>query len=236
MIAILAATAGEILATQEALEGPVDVSFAGRKILRGCLGGREVVAGHTGVGKVLAAMTVQGVVDRYRPSALIFSGIAGALNRSYEIGDVIVARECLQHDFDATQFGFPRGCIPYEDPAGPVCTPSLVDYALRWEKQGRALQAGRILSGDRVISSRGESADPFFIDELSGDAVDMESAAAALVARLNGIPFLVMRIISDKADGLIPGGFRSFVKESSQLIRDFAGYMAGCPATDGTGA
>ena len=226
MIAILSALSSEIRSTLKALESPVEESFAGRTFSLGTLSGSEVLVGHSGVGKALAAMTLQGVIDNHRPDAVIFLGIAGALNPAYEIGDVVIAADCVQHDFDATRFGFARGEIPYEKVIAIKSDQALVDYALRWKAAGRGLRAGRILSGDRFVSTAGELPDAYLSDELHGDAVDMEGAAAALVAHLNGIPFLLVRIISDKADGLLPDGFKGFMKKSSELLRDFASYIA----------
>ncbi len=188
------------------------------------------------MGKVLAAMTLQGVIDNHRPDAVVFLGIAGALNQTYEIGDVIIGADCVQHDFDATRFGFLRGEIPYEKIVELASDKALVDFALRWKGADQMLHIGRILSGDRFVSTAGEFPDAYLRDELRGDAVDMESAAAGLVAHLNGIPFLLVRIISDKADGLLPADFKSFMKDSSDLLRDFATYFATFPPTGRVGS
>lgn len=225
MIAIFSALSSEIEATIGALESPVDAAFAGREISVGTLSGREVVVGYTGVGKVLAAMAIQGVIDRYHPEAVLFMGIAGSLNQDYEIGDLIVGADCLQHDFDATRFGFLRGEIPYEKIVELPGDEGLVDFASRWKPKGRTLHIGRVLSGDRFVSTADESPDNDLREELLGDAVDMESAAAALVAHLNDVPFLVVRIISDKADGVLPADFKGFMRESSSLLCDFASYF-----------
>ncbi len=226
MIAILSALSSEIRSTLKALESRVEESFAGRTVSLGTLSGCDVVAGYTGVGKVLAAMAVQGVIDRYRPDSVVFLGVAGALNHKYRIGDVVVAVDCVQHDFDATRFGFALGEIPYEKIIEVASDEALVEYALRFDAAGRAIHAGRILSGDRFVSTADEEPDAYLRDELRGDAVDMEGAAAALVAHLNGIPFLLVRIISDKADGLLPPDFKGFMKQSSELLRNFATYIA----------
>jgi adenosylhomocysteine nucleosidase len=226
VVAILSALFSEIQSTIKAIESPVESPFAGRVISQGMLSGSKVVVGHTGVGKALAAMTLQGVIDRHFPSIVVFLGIAGALNPEYEIGDVVIAADCVQHDFDATPFDFARGEIPYENIIELASDQRLVDYALRWKAAGRRLHVGRILSGDRFVSTAGETKDAFLRDELRGDAVDMEGAAAALVAHLNGIPFLHARIISDKADGRLPVKFKGFMKESSDLLMDFASYIA----------
>jgi len=228
MIAIFSALSSEIDATAGALEAPVVSSFAGREISVGTLFGTEVAVGFTGVGKVLAAMTMQGVIDRFRPESILFLGIAGSLNQKYDIGDVIVAADCLQHDFDATRFGFLRGEIPYEKIVELPGDEKLVDLASRWKPGGRSVHIGRILSGDRFVSTAHESPDTHLREELQKNTVDMESAAAALVAHLNGVPFLVVRIISDKADGVMPADFKGFMKESSSLLSDFASYFVAC--------
>jgi len=226
MIVILSAMAGEIEATRNALKDTQEAGFAGRKLLKGSLCGKEAVVGHTGIGKVLAAMTAQGVIERYRPEAIVFLGIAGAINPSYQIGDVVVARDCVQHDIDATRFGFPRGAIPHEDVLDIASDPGLVNYALRWKVEGRGFHTGRILSGDRFVTSAGDPEDAHLRGELNGDVVDMESAAVALVAHLNGVPFVVARVISDMADGTMPDGFKGFLRDASEIILDLARHFA----------
>ncbi len=231
MVAVLSALPAEIRATVDAIEKPVECPFAGRKIVRGLLSGNDVVVGSTGVGKVLAAMTVQGVIDRYHPDALVYAGIAGALNQSYKIGDVVIAADCVQHDFDVTPFGFPIGTIPHEKITDLTADPVLMSYVLRREVEGRNLYTGRILSGDRFVTSAGDPNDALR-EGLKGDAVDMESAAAALVAHVNGVPFVAVRVISDMADGVVPDNFKAFIRETSLFIRDFAAYIGGFCVTE----
>jgi 5'-methylthioadenosine/S-adenosylhomocysteine nucleosidase len=226
MVAVLSALPKEIEATIDALREPAAGSFAGRRVVQGRLAGNDVVAGCTGVGKALAAMTTQGLIDRYHPDVLIYTGIAGGLNQSYKIGDVVVAQECVQHDFDATTFGFSIGTIPNEKIAELPGTRELIDYVLNWNAGTRTLHVGRILSGDRFVTSARAPEDTLW-EELKGDAVDMESAAAALVAGLNGVPFAAVRFISDMADGVVPGGFKAFLKETSVAILDFAVHVSG---------
>jgi 5'-methylthioadenosine/S-adenosylhomocysteine nucleosidase len=201
----------------------------------GSLSGKKIVAGCTGVGKVAAAMTAQGVIDRHKPDALVFAGIAGALNTSYEIGDIIIAVDCIQHDIDARRFGFRRGEVPKENIVETASDPRLVEYALGWGQTSRALHVGRILSGDRFVTTAGESEDGYLRDELRGDAVDMESAAAAYVAGRNTVPFVAVRVISDKADGTMPGEFRAFLWDTSLLLLDLARYFTGLRFAAGSG-
>ncbi|NQZ56313.1 MAG: 5'-methylthioadenosine/S-adenosylhomocysteine nucleosidase, partial [Lentisphaeraceae bacterium] len=73
------------------------------------LDGQECVICKSGVGKVLAAMVCQKLIDLYEPSCIIFTGVAGALNDKLDIGDVIISKDCIQHDIDGRALGFERG-------------------------------------------------------------------------------------------------------------------------------
>ena len=76
---------------------------------------QPLILGTSGVGKVAAAMTTQKIIDLYDPRCILFTGLAGALNPAYEIGDLILADRCIQYDIDASELGFPAGTIPYTD-------------------------------------------------------------------------------------------------------------------------
>ena len=79
------------------------------------LEGQNVVIVKSGVGKVFAAMICERMIDEFDPKAVIVTGVAGALNRELQIGDVVVSTDCIQHDLDAQALGFTRGAIPYTE-------------------------------------------------------------------------------------------------------------------------
>jgi 5'-methylthioadenosine/S-adenosylhomocysteine nucleosidase len=193
-------------------------TFFGMDYYKGHLGGEEVVVGMTGVGKVMAAMITQKLSDLFKPKGIIFSGIAGALNPALDIGDLVVSKECLQHDMDASSLGFKIGEIPYTGVRVLESDKSLHDKAMMFKLEGIKVISGRILTGDQFINTSSDEKRKFLKDELQGDAVEMEGASVAFTAFMNKIPFLLIRVISDRADGNAPSDFKKFLKRSSILL------------------
>lgn len=159
-----------------------------------------------GVGKVHAAMTAQYVIDEYKPDALVVTGVAGALAPDLAPGDAVVARDVIQHDMDCTALGFARGEVPFTGERIFTCDPTLVAAALT-AQVGHRLRAGRILAGDRFVTHADKKCHAYLTGELAGDAVEMEGAAVGQVCARNKIPFVVVRTISDRADGAAPVDF-----------------------------
>jgi 5'-methylthioadenosine/S-adenosylhomocysteine nucleosidase len=158
------------------------------------------------VGKTLAAMITQQVIGAYRPGAVILTGVAGALAADLVPGDAVVARDLIHHDLDCTALGFARGEVPFTGERVFPCDPALVRAALSAPVSHR-LRAGRILSGDRFVTHADKACHAHLTGELAGDAVEMEGAAVAQVCSRNKTPFVVIRTISDRADGSAPEDF-----------------------------
>ena len=192
---------------------------------KGTLHGREVLVGMTGVGKVMSAMVVQKLIDTYNPEAVIFSGIAGAVNPDLEIGDVVVSKDCMQHDLDVSSLGFKIGEIPYTGMRIIDADKKLFDAALSYKKDGCRIISGRILTGDQFITEKSEEKRKLFTDILGGDAVEMEGASVGFTSFMNNIPFVLVRVISDRADGNAPKNFRSFLHKSSERITDIVNHI-----------
>ena len=191
----------------------------------GTLNGKNVVVGMTGVGKVMSAMVLQRLIDIYNPEAVIFSGIAGAVNPDLEIGDVVVSRDCMQHDLDASTLGFKIGEIPYTGIRVIEADKKLFDTAMKYNKSGCKVVSGRILTGDQFITEKSEEKRKLFTDILGGDAVEMEGASVGFTAYMNNIPFVLVRVISDRADGNAPKNFKSFLHKSSERITDIVNHI-----------
>jgi len=185
---------------------------------RGNFGGAEVLVGQTGVGKVMSAMITQKLSDLFKPEAIIFSGIAGAINPLLDIGDIVVSADCLQHDFDASSLGFKIGEIPYTGLRIIESDRALFEKAMTFKAEGIKVVKGRILTGDQFISKASEEKKKILKVDLEGDAVEMEGASVAFTAYMNNIPFLLIRVISDRADGNAPHDFKKFLKRSSLLL------------------
>ncbi len=174
-----------------------------------------VILATSGVGKVSAAMTTQYLINKFEPEIILFTGIAGALNSSYEIGDIIIANTCVQYDIDASELGFPPGTIPYTDYKIFASDNKLLDLAKKI-KNKNTIHFGTILTGDQFISNSNRINYQHLFDYFKGDAIEMEGAALAHVCTHNNLPFLVIRTISDKADETAPKDFNAFLKIASR--------------------
>ncbi len=159
-----------------------------------------IVMARSGVGKVLAAAVVQHLIDTFDPSVLIYTGVAGAINPDYQPGDVVISNDLIQHDFDATGLGCKRGEIPYTNIHILEADKNLIEKAKTFKADSHDVYLGRILTGDEFITASHRQSHKYLIEELQGDAVEMEGASAALVAKLNSVPFVVIRTISDRAN------------------------------------
>jgi 5'-methylthioadenosine/S-adenosylhomocysteine nucleosidase len=185
----------------------------------------DVVIAKSGVGKVLSAMLTQRLIDLYRPDAVIFTGLAGGLTDSTEIGDTVISRDCVQHDFDATAFGFERGRIPFTPYRIVTADERLVRIASNHVPDSGKIVVGRILTGDQFITHAALSSHQYLVDELEGDAVEMEGASVALVSAVNEVPFVIIRTISDKADRNARVDFQKFLPVASRNSYGFVRFI-----------
>lgn len=180
--------------------------------------GAGAVLMRTGVGKAFAAMVAQRAIDRVRPDYLIVTGIAGSVRDGLQPGDVVVGRDCVQHDLDATALGFELGRVPYTEHRILRADPRLVELALAVPVAGRRVVAGRILTGDQFISDP-DAALRARLRGLDGAVVEMEGAAIALVATVNRVPFVIVRSVSDRADAAAPSDFGAFLRRAAANSR-----------------
>lgn len=224
VIGLIGAMAEEIELIEAKLEGLEATEKAGIRFLEGHLHGKRVVLCKSGVGKVNAAVCTQLLIDRFGVEAIVFTGVAGALEPSLEIGDIVISTDCQQHDIDASPLGFPRGTIPFADASVFPADARLIEVAAEASRvgfSGRAVQ-GRVLSGDQFIASRDTVR--LLHEELQGACTEMEGAAVAQVAAMNGVPFVVIRSMSDKADGSAHVNFSEFTqlaaKHSSTIVEE----------------
>ena len=201
MLGIIGAMDEEVAKIKERLENVEVQTFGGMDFYKGNFEGKSVVVVRSGIGKVNAAVCAQILADRYQVSGIVNTGIAGSLMAKIDIGDIVLSTDALQHDMDATNFGYPAGQIPRMDVLSFPADPKLL--ALAKECCGRVnpeihTYVGRVVSGDQFISDQKKK--DWLIETFHGYCTEMEGAAIAQAAYLNGIPFLIIRAISDKAD------------------------------------
>lgn len=202
MIGLIAAMRCEAEALSARLAQRKSVNISGMDFESGLLEGKEVVLAVSGEGKVNAALCAQTMVLAFHPSLLVNTGVAGSLSPTLRVPDVAVATSAGEHDSDLSPLGYGKGEVLIHDL--PHCL-FPVEKGL-WEKMlaacreaGVHAEAGAILSGDQFIASEEKKA------ELRGrypDAVacEMEGGAVGHAAFVNGIPFAVIRAISDNAN------------------------------------
>ncbi|SFL48440.1 adenosylhomocysteine nucleosidase [Paenibacillus sp. 1_12] len=215
-IGIIGAMKEEIALFLEHMEQVETTEKAHIQFLEGLFHNQRVVLCKSGVGKVNAAVTTQILIDTYGVDSIIFTGVAGAVHPELNVGDIVISSELMQHDMDVTALGFPRGTIPYEESSLFVSDERLKKAALDASNElfpGRAL-VGRVLSGDQFIASRDTVAKLY--SELQGACTEMEGAAVAQVCAMNSIPQVVIRSMSDKADGSAEVNFAQFTVQASE--------------------
>ncbi|GGD65309.1 5'-methylthioadenosine/adenosylhomocysteine nucleosidase [Paenibacillus nasutitermitis] len=213
-IGIMGAMAEEIELLHKHVERANSFEKAGITYVSGHLHGHEVIFCKSGVGKVNAAVCTQLLIDA-GADCILFTGVAGALDPSLNIGDIVVSTSCQQHDMDCRPLGFSRGEIPFQDVSEWVADAALVDLAVRACEDlfpGRSMK-GKVLSGDQFVASRELVRE--LHEELGGACTEMEGASLAQVCVMNGTPFVVIRSMSDKADGSAHVNFADFTVTAS---------------------
>lgn len=167
----------------------------------GTLDGVRVVMTVCGEGKVNAALCAEAMILLYAPSLLVNTGVAGALSPTLSVPDVAVASAVCEHDYDISALGYGKGEVLF--PGGSAtyfeaekCFSNAVLRAAA--EEGVHAECGVIVSGDRFIAD-GDTKEQLRCD-FGGIACEMEGGAIGHVAFLNGVPFAVLRAISDNAD------------------------------------
>lgn len=224
-IAIIGAMELEVEELKAKMNNVTIIKKAGMEFHEGTLHDVSVVIVRSGVGKVNAALCVQILADVFAVTHIINTGVAGSLNAKLDIGDILVSKDALHHDVDATIFGYQLGEVPQlgirEFPADERLTQLAIQSCEKVNPDIHAL-AGRVVSGDQFISSKEVKSK--LIENYAGDCAEMEGAAIAHGAYLNQIPFVIIRAISDKADDSAEMDYPTFEKaaaiHSAKLVED----------------
>ena len=210
MIGILGAMPPEVESILANLENKTSHSLSGTVYYTGNLKGTEVVVARCGVGKVCAAVCAQTMILKFGATALINTGVAGALDSALSIGDIVVAEDLVQHDVDTSPLGDPVGYISELKAVSMPTAPNLRSLAEQTAKKlSLSTHLGRVASGDCFVASP-EKKD-YIKSTFSAMACEMEGGAMAQVCQMNGTPFLVLRAISDTADNRAEMDYPTFV-------------------------
>lgn len=210
-IGIIGAMDEEVLRLKDMMQNISIKTVASMDFFDGTLDDSSLVVVRSGIGKVNAALCTQILVDRYGVDLVINTGVAGSLRNEIDIADIVISTDTLQHDVDATGFGYELGVIPRMDQSVFEADKKLVSLAKAVCSEllpTIGVHTGRIVSGDQFISDYDKK--EWLVKVFDGYCTEMEGAAIAQAAYLNGIPFLIIRAISDKADNSAEMAYSEF--------------------------
>ncbi|MBO4798298.1 MAG: 5'-methylthioadenosine/adenosylhomocysteine nucleosidase [Candidatus Methanomethylophilaceae archaeon] len=216
-IGIIGAMEDEVSALKNAMHLERKEAIAGMEFFVGTLGGCDVAIAQSGMGKVNAGICAQLLISEFNARAIINTGVAGSLDNRLDIEDFVVSVDAVQHDFDVSPIGFAKGEIPYTGKYAFDADPGLrakAADAIAKSCPGVAVHQGRVCSGDQFVSSSGQK--DAIIESFGGLCCEMEGAAIAQSCYLNDVPFVIIRAISDKADGSAHEDYDEFVKKAAK--------------------
>jgi len=212
LIGIIGAMQEEIIELKKQIKNIKENTMAGFVFYSGILNKKDIILVQSGIGKVNSAICTTILIEQFNVTKIIFTGVAGGVNNDLNVGDIVISKDLIQHDVDATAFGAKYGQIPRMNQLEFKSDINLIELAKKSAKDiftNEKIVVGRILSGDQFVSSIEKI--KWLRDKFNGDCVEMEGASVAHVATLFNIPFVVIRSISDKADHSANIDFNKFV-------------------------
>jgi len=210
-IAIIGAMDIEIASLKEVLENPKETIIAGIPFYTGKLKGKDVVIFRSGEGKVNSAMATTIAIGEFNVEQIIFTGVAGSVKNEINIADIVISTDLVHHDYDTTVFGNAPGLNTSTISGSIKASEALINIAqsVAIDVMGSdKVHLGTIATGDQFIADKNKVA--WIDDTFNAYAVEMEGAAVAQVAKLYGVPFVVLRAMSDKADGTAHMDYEDF--------------------------
>ena len=203
MLGVIGAMSEEVQLLLDEMDDVKEQVHAEITVTRGNYKGTGIVLAQSGIGKVNATICTQMLIDLYKPQKFIFSGVAGGLLPNMQAGDIIIASHVVQYDMDLTAFGRRRGETPGRDRL-IECSPDLVgkataafDDAFDGVEGAPNLMLGTIASGDQFVQDTEMMR--WLQREFAALATEMEGAAFGYTCHLNGLPFAVIRALSDSS-------------------------------------
>ncbi len=196
------------------------------QFFEGKIGNVECVLVQAGVGKVNASRCTQILIDNYDIEYVVNVGSAGSANNSLNIGDIVIGKILVQHDFDITAFGHKKGYISNVGEnisSDDKLIKKFEKIINNNDKKEYNIKVGTIASGDIFCTDIKMKEKIKY--KFNADAIEMEGAAIAQVCYLDKIPFIVIRSISDTPNGSNEITFEEYLKLASKrcatLLNEF---------------
>ena len=194
--------------------------------IKGKINDKNIVLVEAGVGKVNAARVTQILIDKFDVQAIINVGSAGSANDELDIGDIVIGQKIVQHDFDITAFGHPKGYISNvgQYVESDVQLINKMEQTInKLDQKEFKIKIGTIASGDIFCTEL--KMKNKIRTKFNADAIEMEGASIAQVCKLDNIPFIIIRSISDKPNGNNEITFDKFLEKASKrcaiIIKEF---------------
>jgi len=219
MIAIMCAMREELEPILQELEVKEVVEYAKNKYYLANFQNHKLVLAYSKIGKVNASITANILIEKFGAKKILFSGVAGAIDKDLKIGDLIIATKTCQHDVDLTVFDYEPGFIP-ESQVFFECDENLNNIAKNVAKKlNIKLKEGIIATGDQFIHSK-ERKD-WIAKTFNANAIEMEGGAVGCVTWTLEVPFFMLRAISDTAEEGAGVDFDEFLENSSKISAKF---------------
>ena len=228
-LGIIGAMEQEVETLLEQMENRTAFTKAGSTFYEGKLAGLDAVVVQCGIGKVNAALCVQILCDCFGVTHVVNTGIAGSLSADLDIGDLVISVDAMYHDFDCVHFGYPMGKVPGMDVVAFPADEQLSElaYAAAEAVNPGHTRRGRVASGDCFVADK--AVKDRIIAITGARCTEMEGAAIAQTAYRNGVPFVIVRAISDKADDSAEMDYPTFERMAAdrcaQVVVTFLNMM-----------
>ena len=211
-LGIIGAMEIEVAILKSKLENARVTKVGPMEFFEGTLAGCQVVIVMCGVGKVHAAMCTQVLCSNFGVTHIVNTGVAGSLNAELDICDVLVSTDAVQHDMDVHYLGYEVGRVPGLDTTAFTADEKLMKLAFEVSEEIRPghTRLGRVATGDQFVCSDEQKAK--IIADTGASCTEMEGGSIAQVAYVNQVPFVILRAISDKADGSAELDYPTFEK------------------------
>ena len=222
-------TVGIIAAMSEELQhfsAHMQLESQNKNFYKGKLFGVNTILAVSGIGKVNAAACTQMLIDTYKINYLINIGVAGAISDKLKIGDIVAAKNLVQHDFDATAFNLQLGEIPRLQKKFFNCDKKILGIIKNFAAEKNLtdkIHLGTIATGDKFVAN--DSAKRFIEKNFQAYGTEMEGAAIAQVCFLNEIPFAAIRIISDKSNSNAAENYKKFMSDATKNLFELVKFI-----------
>ena len=216
-VGIIAAMQEEMEAIKLLMEDIEKIKIYELTFFTGRINQKECVLVECGVGKVNSSRTAQILIDKFEIEYIINVGSAGAARDELEIGDIVIGKTLVQHDFDITAFGHKKGYISNVGEnveSDKALVERFEEVVNKMENKDYKIKIGTIASGDIFCTQ--EDMKKKINSKFNADAIEMEGAAIAQVCYLDKIPFVIVRSISDKPNGKNEITFEEYLKLASK--------------------